>query len=287
MIPPEFEYHAPKTLNDAVALLNQFGEDAKILAGGHSLLPMMKLRFAEPPHLIDLNKIEQLRGIKEEAGMIKIGAMTVESALLNSDLLKEKVSLIPKAVKLIADPQVRNRGTIGGDIAHGDPANDHPAIMMALDATFVLTGPDGERSVKAVDFFHGTYMTDLKENEILTEIQIAPLPANTGTAYFKLKRKTGDWATAAAAIVLQMDGDKVSMVRIGLTNVADTALRATEAENLLMGQALSEELLNKVVDAVTAVCNPAEDLRGDAEYKTAMAGVMTKRALIDAASQIR
>jgi carbon-monoxide dehydrogenase medium subunit len=287
MIPPEFEYHAPKTLNDAVALLNQFGEDAKILAGGHSLLPMMKLRFAEPPHLIDLNKIEQLRGIKEEAGMIKIGAMTVESALLNSDLLKEKVSLIPKAVKLIADPQVRNRGTIGGDIAHGDPANDHPAIMMALDATFVLTGPDGERSVKAVDFFHGTYMTDLKENEILTEIQIAPLPANTGTAYFKLKRKTGDWATAAAAIVLQMDGDKVSMVRIGLTNVADTALRATEAENLLIGQALSEELLNKVVDAVTAVCNPAEDLRGDAEYKTAMAGVMTKRALIDAASQIR
>ena len=287
MIPPEFEYHAPKTLNDAVALLNQFGEDAKILAGGHSLLPMMKLRFAEPPHLIDLNKIEQLRGIKEEAGMIKIGAMTVESALLNSDLLKEKVSLIPKAVKLIADPQVRNRGTIGGDIAHGDPANDHPAIMMALDATFVLTGPDGERSVKAVDFFHGTYMTDLKENEILTEIHIAPLPANTGTAYFKLKRKTGDWATAAAAIVLQMDGDKVSMVRIGLTNVADTALRATEAENLLMGQTLSEELLNKVVDAVTAVCNPAEDLRGDAEYKTAMAGVMTKRALIDAASQIR
>jgi carbon-monoxide dehydrogenase medium subunit len=247
----------------------------------------MKLRFAEPPHLIDLNKIDQLRGIKEDGGVIKIGAMTVESALLNSELLKEKVSLIPKAVKLIADPQVRNRGTIGGDIAHGDPANDHPAIMMALDATFVLTGPDGERSVKAVDFFHGTYMTELKENEILTEIHIAPLAANTGTAYFKLKRKTGDWATAAAAIVLQMNGDKVSMVRIGLTNVADTALRATDAENMLMGQTLSEDLLNKVVDAVTAICNPAEDLRGDAEYKTAMAGVMTKRALLDAASQIR
>jgi carbon-monoxide dehydrogenase medium subunit len=287
MIPPEFEYHAPKTLSDAVALLNQYGEDAKILAGGHSLLPMMKLRFAEPPHLIDLNKIDQLRGIKEEGGIIKIGAMTVESALLNSALLKDKVSLIPKAVKLIADPQVRNRGTIGGDIAHGDPANDHPAIMMALDATFILTGPDGERSVKAVDFFHGTYMTDLKENEILTEIHIAPLATHTGTAYFKLKRKTGDWATAAAAIVLQMNGDKVSMVRIGLTNVADTALRATDAENILIGQPLSEDILNKVVDAVTAICNPAEDLRGDAEYKTAMAGVMTKRALLDAASQLR
>lgn len=287
MIPPEFEYHAPKTLSDAVALLNQYGEDAKILAGGHSLLPMMKLRFAEPPHLIDLNKIDQLRGIKEEGGVIKIGAMTVESALLNSALLKDKVSLIPKAVKLIADPQVRNRGTIGGDIAHGDPANDHPAIMMALDATFILTGPGGERSVKAVDFFHGTYMTDLKENEILTEIHISPLGTHTGTAYFKLKRKTGDWATAAAAIVLQMNGDKVSMVRIGLTNVADTALRATDAENILMGQPLSEDILNKVVDAVTAICNPAEDLRGDAEYKTAMAGVMTKRALLDAASQLR
>jgi carbon-monoxide dehydrogenase medium subunit len=287
MIPPEFEYHAPKTLSDAVALLNHYGEDAKILAGGHSLLPMMKLRFAEPPHLIDLNKIDQLRGIKEEGGVIKIGAMTVESALLNSALLKDKVSLIPKAVKLIADPQVRNRGTIGGDIAHGDPANDHPAIMMALDATFILTGPDGERSVKAVDFFHGTYMTDLKENEILTEIHISPLAANTGTAYFKLKRKTGDWATAAAAVVLQMNGDKVSMVRIGLTNVADTALRATDAENMLIGQPLSEDILNKVVDAVTAICNPAEDLRGDAEYKTAMAGVMTKRALLDAASQLR
>jgi carbon-monoxide dehydrogenase medium subunit len=287
MIPPEFEYHAPKTLSDAVALLNHYGEDAKILAGGHSLLPMMKLRFAEPPHLIDLNKIDQLRGIKEEGGVIKIGAMTVESALLNSALLKDKVSLIPKAVKLIADPQVRNRGTIGGDIAHGDPANDHPAIMMALDATFILTGPDGERSVKAVDFFHGTYMTDLKENEILTEIHISPLAANTGTAYFKLKRKTGDWATAAAAVVLQMNGDKVSMVRIGLTNVADTALRATDAENMLIGQPLSEDILKKVVDAVTAICNPAEDLRGDAEYKTAMAGVMTKRALLDAASQLR
>jgi len=287
MIPPEFEYHAPKTLSDAVALLNQYGEDAKILAGGHSLLPMMKLRFAEPPHLIDLNKIVQLRGIKEEDGVIKIGAMTVESALLNSALLQEKVSLIPKAVKLIADPQVRNRGTIGGDIAHGDPANDHPAIMMALDATFILTCPDGERSVKAVDFFLGTYMTELKDNEILTEIHIAPLTSNTGTSYVKLKRKTGDWATAAAAVVLQMNGDTVSMVRIGLTNVADTAMRARDAENILIGQTLSAETLNKVVNAVTAICNPAEDLRGDAEYKTAMAGEMTKRALIDAASQLR
>jgi carbon-monoxide dehydrogenase medium subunit len=286
MIPPEFEYHAPTTLSDAVALLNELGDDAKVLAGGHSLLPMMKMRFAEPAHLVDLNKIEQLRGIREEDGVIKIGAMTVENDILDSTLLNEKASLLPKAVKLIADPQVRNRGTIGGDIAHGDPANDHPAIMKAMDATFVIAGPNGERSVKAVDFFHGTYMTDMAENEILAEIHLEPLPANTGTSYVKLKRKTGDWATAAAAVVLQMDGDKVGMIRIGLTNVADTALRATEAEALLTGQPLTPEVLAKVVDAVTAICNPAEDLRGDAEYKIAMAGEMTKRAILQAAADI-
>lgn len=287
MIPPEFEYHAPTSLSDAVALLSELGDEAKVLAGGHSLLPMMKMRFAEPAHLIDLNKIDQLRGIKEEDGLIKIGAMTVENDILDSALLQQKASLLPKAVKLIADPQVRNRGTIGGDIAHGDPANDHPAVMKAMDATFVIVGPDGQRLVKAVDFFHGTYMTDMAENEILAEIHIEPLPANTGTAYVKLKRKTGDWATAAAAVVLQMDGDKVAMVRIGLTNVADMALRATDAEALLVGNTLSEEVLSNVVKAVTAICDPAEDLRGDAEYKTAMAGEMTKRAILQAAGQLR
>ena len=286
MIPPEFDYHAPTTLSDAIALLDKLGDDAKILAGGHSLLPMMKLRFSEPAHLVDLNLIPQLRGIREEGGLIKIGAMTVENDILDSALLKEKASLLPKAVKWIADPQVRNRGTIGGDIAHGDPANDHPAIAMALDATFVLHGPNGERKVKAVDFFHGTYMTDMAANEIMTEIQFAPLASNTGCAYVKLKRKTGDWATAAAAVVLQMANGKVSMVRIGLTNVADTAIRATKAEELLLGKALNEETLREVVSAVAEACNPAEDLRGDVEYKTAMAGEMTKRALLDAASQI-
>ena len=286
MIPPEFDYHAPVSISEAVKLLNELGDDAKILAGGHSLLPMMKLRFAEPAHLVDLNRIPQLRGIREEGGLIKIGAMTVENEILNSALLQEKASLLPKAVRWIADPQVRNRGTIGGDIAHGDPANDHPAIAMALDATFVVHGPEGERSVKAVSFFHGLYMTDMASNEILTEIQFAPLAKNTGCAYVKLKRKTGDWATAAAAVVLQMTQGKVSLVRIGLTNVADTAMRATKAEELLLGHEINEQTLELVAAAVREICNPAEDLRGDAEYKTAMAGEMTKRALLDAASQI-
>ncbi|MFY7956411.1 MAG: FAD binding domain-containing protein [Burkholderiaceae bacterium] len=279
MIPPSFDYHCPTSVSEAVSLLSKFGGEAKILAGGHSLLPMMKLRFAEPANLIDINKIPELRGISEEGGVIKIGAMTTENQILFSDLLQKKVPLLPEAAKLIADPQVRNRGTIGGDIAHGDPANDHPAIAMALDATFVLQGPGGQRKVKAVDFFHGTYMTDMAEDEIMVSIEVAPFASKTGYAYHKLKRKTGDWATAAAAVVLQMSGNKVSHVAIGLTNVAPTALRATAAEHLMIGHEITSELMDRVAESVRAICDPAEDLRGDAEYKTAMAGEMTRRAI--------
>ena len=279
MIPPSFDYHCPTSVSEAVSLLSKFGGEAKILAGGHSLLPMMKLRFAEPANLIDINKIPELRGISEEGGVIKIGAMTTENQILFSDILQKKVPLLPEAAKLIADPQVRNRGTIGGDIAHGDPANDHPAIAMALDATFVLQGPGGQRKVKAVDFFHGTYMTDMAEDEIMVSIEVAPFAAKTGYAYHKLKRKTGDWATAAAAVVLQMSGNKVSHVAIGLTNVAPTALRATAAEQLMIGHEITSDLMDRVAESVRAICDPAEDLRGDAEYKTAMAGEMMRRAV--------
>ncbi len=287
MIPPSFEYHRPATVAEAVALLGKLGDDAKLLAGGHSLLPMMKLRFAEPANLIDLNRIPELRGIREEGGKIVIGAMTTENELIASPLLQQKVPLLVEAATQIADPQVRNRGTIGGDIAHGDPANDHPAIAKALDATFVLHGPNGARRVPAVDFFHGTYMTDMAADEILSAIEVAPFAAGTGYAYRKLKRKTGDWATAAAAIVLRMSGGKVEHVTIGLTNVAPTALRATDAEALMKGQAITQELLQQVAMAVRSVCEPAEDLRGDAEYKTAMAGEMTRRAIELAASRCK
>lgn len=285
MIPPAFDYHAPRSIGEAISLLSTLGEDAKLLAGGHSLLPMMKLRFAQPGTLIDINRIPELRGIREEGGVIRIGAMTSENELIASRLLRDKLPLLPEAALLIADPQVRNRGTIGGDIAHGDPGNDHPAIAMALDATFVLQGPNGERKVKAVDFFHGTYMTELAENEILTAILIAPFAAGTGYAYQKLKRKTGDWATAGAAVVLRMSGGVVTQASIGLTNVAPTALRATAAEAALMGKPLNDATLDAVVKAVRAACDPAEDLRGDIEYKTAMAGEMTKRAILTAASR--
>jgi len=248
-------------------------------------LPMMKLRFAQPGTLIDINRIPELRGIREEGGMIRIGAMTSENELIASPLLQQKLPLLREAALLIADPQVRNRGTIGGDIAHGDPGNDHPAIAMALDATFILQGPNGERKVKAVDFFHGTYMTALAENEILTAILITPFAAGTGYAYQKLKRKTGDWATAGAAVILKMSGGVVTHASIGLTNVAPTALRATAAESALMGKSLNAATLDAVVKAVRAACDPAEDLRGDVEYKTAMAGEMTKRAILTAAAR--
>lgn len=282
MIPPRFEYHAPRSVGEAIALLGQLGSEAKLLAGGHSLLPMMKLRFAEPAHLIDINRIPELRGIRQEGQTLVIGAMTTENELINSALLQAHAPLLPEAAQLIADPQVRNRGTIGGDIAHGDPGNDHPALSMALNASFVLEGPNGRRTVAADDFFLGTYMTLLEENEVLCEIHVPVFAAGTGSAYEKLKRKTGDWATAGCAVVMRQQGGVVSEVRIALTNVAPTALRAHDAEQAILGKELSVANLQAAADAATAICDPAEDLRGDIEYKTAMAGQMVKRALVKA-----
>ena len=285
MIPPSFDYHAPRTVQDAVGLLTQLGSDAKLLAGGHSLLPMMKLRFAQPAHLIDLNRIDELRGVIDHGDYVVIGAMTVENDLIESPVLRAKVPLLSEAATLIADPQVRNRGTIGGDIAHGDPANDHPALALALDASFSLQGPEGRRDVKADDFFLGIYTTALAEDEILVSIRVPAFAARTGWAYEKLKRKTGDWATAGAAVVLRLDAGVVSHVRIALTNVAPTAIRVATAEDALLGQALTDASINAAAEAAMAACDPAEDLRGDIEYKTAMAGQMLKRAIRAAAAR--
>jgi carbon-monoxide dehydrogenase medium subunit len=282
MIPTSFNYHAPDSLNGAIELLNELGDSAKLMAGGHSLLPMMKLRFAEPEHIIDLKKIETLKGIRQEGNNILIGAMTSENALISSTLLQEKCPLIPEAAKLIADPQVRNRGTIGGDIAHGDPGNDHPALMLAVDATFTLASKNGTRQVKADDFFLGTYYTALDENEILTEISIPIAPANSGASYQKLKRKTGDYATAAAAAVIKLDGNQCQDIRISLTNLAPNAIRVPEAEQLLIGTTIDETLINQAVEKVMAACDPSEDLRGDIEYKTHMGGEMARRAIREA-----
>lgn len=282
MIPPRFEYHAPRSISEAVVLLGQLGSEAKLLAGGHSLLPMMKLRFAEPAHLIDINRIPELRGIREEGNTVVIGAMTVERELITSPIVNTKVPLLSDAARMIADPQVRNRGTLGGDIAHGDPGNDHPAISIAIEASFVLEGPKGRRTVAADGFFLGTYMTLLEENEVMCEIRVPAFKEGTGWAYEKLKRKTGDWATAGCAVVMRKSGGDVSHVRIALTNVAPTALRAVEAENILVGKAFTPDAVQAAANAAIAICDPAEDLRGDVEYKTAMAGEMVKRALAKA-----
>jgi carbon-monoxide dehydrogenase medium subunit len=285
MIPPAFDYHAPRSVGEALTLLGTLGSDAKLLAGGHSLLPMMKLRFAQPAHLIDLNRIPELRGICEDGDTICIGAMTVENQLIASPVLQARVPLLVEAAKLIADPQVRNRGTIGGDIAHGDPANDHPALSLALDATLVLQGPGGRRSVKADDFYLGTYMTALQDDEILVEIRVPAFAPKTGYSYQKLKRKTGDWATAGAAVVLRLDGGVVSHVRIGLTNVAPMALRAVDAEKALQGSPLTETTIRAAAAAAMKACDPAEDLRGSVDYKRAMTGQMLQRAIRAAAAR--
>ncbi len=286
MIPSGFEYHRATSIDDAIAKLSE-NEDAKLLAGGHSLLPMMKLRFAEPPCLIDINGIEELKGICMDGDTITIGAMTTENELINSEILQKHCSLLVDAAKLVADPQVRNRGTIGGDVAHGDPGNDHPAVMLALDATIVVRGPNGQRELAANGFFMGTYWTALEEHDILVALKIPAQKSGVGYGYNKLKRKTGDYAVAGSPVVVEMDGDVIRDIRIGLTNVAACAIRAEAAEDILRGQTLSDDLLKQAENAIIEACDPAVDLRGDEEYKSHMAAVMARRSIIQAVENAR
>lgn len=286
MIPSGFEYHRATSIDDAIAKLSE-NEDAKLLAGGHSLLPMMKLRFAEPPCLIDINGIEELKGICMDGDTITIGAMTTENELINSEILQQHCSLLVDAAELVADPQVRNRGTIGGDVAHGDPGNDHPAVMLALDATIVVRGPNGQRELAANGFFMGTYWTALEEHDILVALKIPAQKPGVGYGYNKLKRKTGDYAVAGSPVVVEMDGDIIRDIRIGLTNVAACAIRAEAAEDILRGQTLSDDLLKQAENAIIEACDPAVDLRGDEEYKSHMAAVMARRSIIQAVENAR
>ena len=280
MIPAPFDYYAPTTLDEAISLLQELGDEAKILAGGHSLLPMMKLRFASPEQLIDINNIPGLSYIKEEDGFLKIGALTKEAELEHSDIIPGKYPIFLDATKLIADPQVRNMGTIGGNLAHGDAANDHPAVMLAMRAEVVATGPEGQRTIPIDEFFYGFYMTALGETDILTEIRI-PIPAaGTGNAYHKLERKVGDYATAGVAVQITLDSDGVcTYAGIGLTNVNPTPLRAERSEQALVGNKLTDEVIAQAAQFASEDCNPSDDLRGDEEYKRAMVGVLTKRMI--------
>jgi carbon-monoxide dehydrogenase medium subunit len=280
MIAENFNYAAPSSLQEAFQLLHEYGDDAKILAGGHSLVPMMKLRFASPTHLIDINNIPGLSYIKEEDGFLKIGALTREHELEDSELIRNKYHIFTDATKLIADPQVRNFGTIGGNIAHGDAANDHPAVMMALNAEVVIAGQDGERTVSINEFFYGFYMTAVQHGEILTKIHI-PIPRHKfGSAYYKSERKAGDYATAGVAVAIEINDDGVCVrAGIGLTNVNPLPMRAERSEEVLVGSKLTEADIAKAARFAAEDCNPSDDLRGDEDYKRHLVKVITKRML--------
>jgi len=280
MIPAAFDYHRPGTLDEAVKLLSSHGDQAKVLSGGMSLLPMLKLRLASFAHLVDIGRIPGLDYIKQEGGFLKIGAMTRQAALERSDLVRTQYPILADAVPLIADPLVRNRGTVGGNVANGDPGNDQPAIMLALGATFVARGPKGERSISANQFYKGLYSTALAPNEILTEIRIPAPPPKSGGAYAKLKRKTGDFAVAAAAVQLTLNAKgAIERAAIGLTNAALTPVEVGDAAKFLTGKMPEEKTIAEAAKMAAAKSSPSADRRGSVEYKKEMARVLTARAL--------
>lgn len=279
MIPGPFAYHRPQSVKEAVALLADLGEDARPIAGGHSLIPMMKLRLALPKHLVDLGKIEDLKGVRADGNDIVIGAMTTQHELIASDLLTAKLPIIRETALLIADPQVRYVGTLGGNVANGDPGNDMPAVMICLGAAYHVAGKGGKRDIAAREFYQGAYFTALEPGEIVTAIRIPVPPSGHGYAYEKLKRKIGDYATAAAAVVLTLAGGRVGTCSIALTNLAETALWAEEAANIVTGSTLDTATVKKAAAAAEAITSPASENRGPARYRTKMAGVMVTRAL--------
>ena len=280
MIPAAFEYHAPSTIDEATALLAKLGEDAKILSGGQSLIPLMKLRLASPTHLVDINGIPGLSGIREDDGFLRIGALTRESELEESELVRTRYPLLHDTSKVIADPLVRNLATVGGNLAHGDPANDHPATMLALGAEVVAVGPKGERRVPIASSFTGPFETSLKPDEILVEIRVPMPPAHSGGAYLKLERKVGDFATAAVAAQLTLGANGAcEQVGIGLTNVGLTPIKATKAEAALTGKTPDEAALKRAAELAAEASEPSADLRGSVEYKKDLVRILTARAL--------
>ena len=280
MIPAAFEYHAPSTLGEATALLTKLGDDAKVLSGGQSLIPLMKLRLANPAHLVDINGIPGLSGIRESDGVLRIGALTRESELEESQIVRSRYPLLHDTSKVIADPLVRNLATVGGNLAHGDPANDHPATMLALGAEIVAVGPKGERRVPIASFFTGPFETSLKPDEILTEIRIPSPAARSGGAYLKLERKVGDFATAAVAVQVTLGANGAcESVGIGLTNVGLTPIKATKAEASLKGVTPDEAAIKRAAALAAEAAEPSEDLRGSVEYKKDLVRILTARAV--------
>jgi carbon-monoxide dehydrogenase medium subunit len=280
MIPAGFEYHAPTSVGEATGLLARLGEDAKVLSGGQSLIPLLKLRLASPRHLVDINRIPGLAYVKEADGTLRIGALAREVDLDESAVVRERYPLLADATRSIADPIVRNLATVAGNLAHGDPANDHPAVMLALGAEVTATGPSGERRIPIGAFFTGPFETALRHDELLTEIRVPAPGPRSGGAYMKLERKVGDFATAAVAaqVTLAADGT-CAAVGIALTNAGLTPIKASQAEAALKGKRPDEAAIKQAAQLAADAAQPEADLRGSVEYKKDMVRVLTARAL--------
>ncbi|MCU0817407.1 MAG: xanthine dehydrogenase family protein subunit M [Cypionkella sp.] len=283
MIPPAFEYHRPTDLASAIGILTEHGDEARVIAGGHSLIPMMKLRMAEIGHLVDLQSVAELRGITVTADRVTIGAMTTQAELITHDGLAEAAPILREAALQIADPQVRYMGTVGGNVANGDPGNDMPGLMQCLDAQFTLVGPDGSRDVAARDFYHSAYATERADDEILTAISFAR--PKGGYAYEKQKRKIGDYATAAAAVLITKEGGKVATASVAMTNLSDTPIRSDAAAEALVGTACDDAAVKAAIAAMLGDIDPQQDNRGPIEFKRHVAGIILARAIARAFSR--
>ncbi len=288
MIPGSFDYVVANSVKEAVALLEQHGDEAKILAGGQSLIPIMRFRIARPSVLIDINRIPDLEYIEEADGTLHIGALTREAALDTSALIRSRYPILLDTSSVVADPVVRNWATVGGNIAHADPANDHPATMLALGAQVVAVGPEGQRLIPIDEFFSdSSFETTLHANELLQEIRVPAPAARSGSAYIKLERKVGDYAIAGVAASVTLDDTgNVARAGIALTNVGPTPLRARDAEQALLGKALDDASIHQAADLAAAAANPASDSRGSADYKRAMVRTLTVRTLRKALGRI-
>ena len=288
MIPPSFDYHCPRSLPEAIELLASHGEQAKVLSGGQSLLPLLKLRLGEAGHLVDIGRIPDLEYVDEQDGVLRIGGRTREAALERSELVRTRYPILFDTASVIADPVVRNLATVGGNLAHGDPANDHPATMLALGARVVAVGPKGRREIPVERLFTGLFETALARDEILTEIRIPVPPPRSGGAYRKLERKVGDFATAAAAVQLTLrPGGEVERAGIGLTSAGPTPVKATAAEAWLAGKRLDDATIAQAARLAAEAATPSADRRGTVEYKREMARVLTARALRLAAERAK
>jgi carbon-monoxide dehydrogenase medium subunit len=280
MIPASFDYHRPGTLDEAIGLLSRHGADAKVLSGGMSLLPALKLRLGSCGHLVDIGRIPGLEYVKEEGGTLRIGAGTRQCVLAQSEIINSRYGVLADAVPLIADPLVRNRGTFGGNVANGDPANDGPAIVIALGAELVARGPQGERTIAANRFYKDLFVTALAPDEILTEIRVPLPPPRSGSAYRKLKRKTGDYAAAASAVQVTLDArGAVQRACIALTNAGPTPIEAVQGSRFLEGKSPDEKTIAEAARLAATAAAPSADRRGSVEYKREMARVLTARAL--------